>query len=312
MAKVVTRTENKTKVVLAVCTYARPLDLEKLLTSFLSLEIDSQTEPSVVVVDNDRQRSAEAIVANFREAFPWPVTYVHEAEPGIPFARNRALLEARNAKYLAFVDDDETVDPRWLVELLEVARLTGAEFVQGPVVMSVEDSRDSWWLQCTFFKQKRFENLGPRTESWTNNVLVDLDFVRSKGCRFDPKLRYDGGSDTLFFQDVVAAGGMGRFAAKAVVYEVQKKERLNWKWATQRQYRYGISRANTVRLRKPFSVVLPYCVASGTAMFILGTFTLLRGIVGGRVLRANGVALIARGLGVYLGFLGGRWREYAR
>ena len=302
----------RTKVAIAVCTYARQDDLESLLISLQDLQVRAELSPRVIVIDNDSRKSAEPLVQSFQSRLPWPLDYVHEPQAGIPFARNRAIRAAADEDYLAFVDDDETVDPQWLNALMEVAQKTGAAFVQGPLTMTVEDARDIWWLASGFFKQKRFSDLSPRSESWTNNVLIDLAFVRRHNCRFDSTLRFDGGSDTLFFQDVVAAGGTGRFAANAMVYEIQKKSRLTWKWATLRQYRYGITRANTVLLRKPRSYAGIYCGIRGTAMVGLGLLKLPLGLVLGRVGLADGVALIARGIGVLSGFFGARRREYAR
>ena len=213
---------------------------------------------------------------------------------------------------MAFVDDDETVAPDWLVELVAVARDTGAAFVQGPLTMTVENSEDSWWLESGFFRQKSFADRALRHESWTNNVLIDLAFIIGHGCRFDAALQFDGGGDTLFFQDVVAAGGEGRFAAKAIVYEVQSPKRLTWKWALLRHYRYGITRANTSLLRRSRLRSLGYCGLRGSAMLVLGILSMPRGFLLGRRGFADGLALIARGCGVILGFFGGKRREYSR
>ncbi|MCL3881724.1 glycosyltransferase family 2 protein [Marivita sp. GX14005] len=299
-------------VAIAICTYARQTDLELLLSSIRGLEIDDRIAPRVIVVDNDIRKSAQPVVDRFRNSAPCPVHYVHETQPGIPFARNRALAEAGDGGYLAFVDDDETVDPQWLNELVNVALQTRAAFVQGPLLMTVEDTRDGWWLRSGFFRQKEFSNFSHRSESWTNNVLIDLAFVARAGCRFDPQLRFDGGSDTLFFADLVAAGGTGRFASKAIVYEIQKKNRLTWKWATLRQYRYGITRANVVLLRKSTGFAGLYCTMRGMVMIGLGVVQLPRALVRGRAGLGDGIALIARGAGVISGLFGGQRREYAR
>ncbi|NDW01738.1 glycosyltransferase [Salipiger sp. PrR002] len=305
-------TPPKTPVAIAVCTFARQTDLACLLESLLALEISDRIDASVIVVDNDGARSAEPVVSAFAARCPWPVRYVSEPEPGIPIARNRAIAEAGRQGFLAFVDDDETVAPDWLSELFDVAQKTRAAFVQGPLVMTVEDHSDTWWLHSDFFRHKIYPDLSPRSEGWTNNVMVDLSFVAEKNCRFDSALRYDGGSDTLFFRDLTAAGGQGRFAAKAKVYEVQKKSRLNWRWAILRQYRYGITRANTVLLRRPLGYALLYCTMSGGAMLGLGVLKLPAALVKGRAGLADGVALIARGTGVFSGAMGLKRQEYAR
>lgn len=309
---VVLNSDQKTKVVIGFCTYDRLDDLSLLLDSLTDLQIPEGIDATILVVDNDVERTAEAAVNAFADLSDIPVRYEVEPTPGIPFARNRVLNEAGETGYLAFIDDDETVDANWLEELIIVARETKAHFVQGPVVMTVADRKDDWWLKSTFFKPKTFADRALRHESWTNNVLIDLSFVTEHSVQFDQALQFDGGADTLFFQDMVAAGAVGRFAANARVYEVQKPSRLTWKWALMRQYRYGITRAQTVLLRRRWGRALGYCVVRGGAMLVLGLLSLAKGLVKGRAGLADGLALIARGTGVFAGAFGGRRREYAR
>lgn len=304
-----TRTE---RVIVCACTYRRPEGLAALLKSFCLLEIPPDTEVEFCIVDNDVDTTAREVVEAAAADLPGPIRYVHERDPGIPSARNRALVEAGSRGFLAFVDDDETVDPRWLVELHNVAKATGATFIQGPVLMLVDDPEDRWWLDTKLFRQKVFPDRSPRDESWTNNVLIDMGFVAKSGCQFDDSLRFDGGSDTLFFRDVISAGGNGAFAARALVSEVQPKSRLNWSWAIQRQYRYGTTRANTMTLRVSRPRALAYCLVRGTGMIVVGLLRFSTVLARGRSGVADGVAYLARGTGVLLGGLGVRRLEYAR
>jgi len=300
------------RLVICVCTFRRADGLRELFGSFVELKVGSGLDLSIVVVDNDEVPSSQDIVGSLSEDLDWPVRYVHEPEPGIPSARNRAIREAGTEGYMVFVDDDETVDPNWVSELITVINETQASFVQGPMVMKVDDPDDAWFLDTALYKQKTFPDRTKRHESWTNNVAIDLGFLSQTGCKFDNALRFDGGSDTLFFQDIVREGGKGVFAAKAIVFEVQPKSRLSWRWAIRRQYRYGMTRANTMRLRSSRISALSYCVIRGGAMMMFGLGHLLTGIVRGRKGIANGMAYIARGCGVWMGCLGARRLEYAR
>lgn len=298
-------------ITVCVCTYRRPDGLAALLDSCRALRFpDADVE--FCVVDNDTRPSARELVEGAAADFPRPLRYVHESRPGIPSARNRALDEAAGGDFAVFVDDDETVDPEWLAELYRVARTTGAAFVQGPVTLLAEDARDRWWLDTVMFRQRTFPDRAPRHESWSNNVMVDSRFVERTGCRFDDALRFDGGSDTLFFQDVVRAGGAGVFAARAFVFEVQPKSRLRWSWAVQRQYRLGTTRANTVTLRASRPRALLYCLVRSAGMGVWGLGHLASALVRGRSGVADGVAYLARGSGVLLGAFGVRKLEYAR
>lgn len=300
------------KITVCACTYQRPEGLSDLLESLRLLKMPYDAEVEFCVVDNDIRTSAFDVVNSAAVDFPKPLRYVHEPRPGIPSARNRALLEAGSNGYAVFVDDDETVDAEWLVELYRVAKETGGAFVQGPVEMKVEESNDSWWLETLMFRQKVFPDGSPRHESWTNNVMIDMAFISRTGCRFDDALRFDGGSDTLFFRDIIRKGGAGFFAAYALVFEIQPKSRLTWGWAIQRQYRYGITRANTMILREWRPRAMAYCLIRGSAMYVWGIGHLLTAIFRGRPGIADGVAYLARGTGVLLGGIGVRKLEYVR
>lgn len=305
-------TSLKTKIFVSACTFQRPDGLVDLIQSYRTLNVPSDIELAFIIVDNDVEPSSREVFEHATQNFPWPFHYVHEAEPGIPIARNRALQSAGNEGYLVFVDDDETVSQDWLVELWRVAKMTGATFVQGPVRMLVDDQSDNWWLHTLFFRQKNFADGAARTESWTNNVMVDLSFVDRTDCRFENRLRYDGGTDTLFFQDIVNAGGNGAYAANAWVCEVQPQNRLTWKWAINRQFRYGSTRAMTVLLRRPRWEAILYCLVRGGGMAVMGVGLLFTVILRGKLGLANGVALLSRSAGIFAGMVGRRTLEYAR
>lgn len=300
------------KITICVCTFRRPDGLAELFASLKSLKTDPGIELGFCIIDNDVTPSSKDLVAELGSDLPWPVRYVHEPEPGIPSARNRAIKEAGTTGYMIFVDDDETVAEDWLIELWKAARKTGATFVQGPVDMQVEHERDTWWLSSIFFRQKQIEDGAQRYESWSNNVLIDLAFLAEHGCRFDENLRFDGGSDTLFFQDVVREGGTGTFAAKALVHEVQPQSRLTWSWGLMRQYRYGVTRANTALMRMPRWKASLFCLVRAGGMFTVGLGYLLTTIYRGKLGIADGSGLIWRGSGVLMGGLGAKRLEYAR
>ena len=300
------------KIMVCACTYRRPEGLSALLHSFRALKFTPAMDVCFCIVDNDTEPSAQSIVESAAGVLSAPIRYVREASPGIPSARNRALQEACAHDFIVFVDDDETVDPHWLVELHSAAMKTRASFVQGIVEMRVEDAEDLWWLETVTFRQMKLPDLSSRHESWTNNVMVSMEFIARTGCRFDDSLRFDGGSDTLFFQDIVRHGGTGVFAANALVHEIQPKSRLTFRWTIKRQFRYGTTRARTVTLRQSCPRAIFYCVWRSGAMGVWGLGCLATSIVRGRAGLADSFAYVARGAGVLLGGFGVRRREYAR
>jgi cellulose synthase/poly-beta-1,6-N-acetylglucosamine synthase-like glycosyltransferase len=93
-------------VTVAVCTRDRAEDLESCLASLAAQR--SPPDHEILVVDNAPADDRAAEVARRAGA-----RYVREPLPGLTFARNRALREAKG-ELLAFVDDDARPDWGWL------------------------------------------------------------------------------------------------------------------------------------------------------------------------------------------------------
>jgi len=301
-----------TNIVISACTYKRPDGLKALLRSLAAIKIPNDIEMSIRIIDNEPTPAAKNLVEQCAKNMPRPVYYAHEKEAGIAPARNRALSEANNEDFLIFVDDDETAHPDWLNELWEVQKRNKAQFVQGPVTLTVEDQEDKWWIDTLLFKQKTFPDNAPRHEAWSNNVMIDMNFVREYNLSFDQALRFDGGEDTLFFQQMTAKNAKGVFAANAIVYEEQPKERLTWKWTITRQFRNGNTRAMIARRTDslPKAILRSVIRAGGCAVF--GLLHLPTAIIKGKAGLANSATYCARSAGILWGLLGKRYLEYER
>lgn len=301
-----------TNIVISACTYKRPDGLRALFESLKSITIPDDITISIRIIDNEPTPAAKELVSSLAKTMEVPVHYAHEKSPGIAPARNRALSDAKNDDFLVFVDDDETVSHQWLAELWQVQNKTHANFVQGPVSLTVEDQDDAWMIESKLFALKDFPDMAARDEAWSNNVMIDMNFVRKHNLKFDPALRFDGGEDTLFFQQMSAAGAKGIFAAKAHVFEIQPKERLTWKWAITRQFRNGNTRAMVARRmhKTPKAIINTIIRACGCGVF--GLLHLPTAIIKGRVGIANSATYFARACGNIYGLFGGKYQEYSR
>jgi GT2 family glycosyltransferase len=95
------------RVTVAVCTRNRTADLALCLDAIMQMSLPAA---EVLVVDN--APSSDDTERLVRERYP-AVRYVREPRPGLDWARNRAIAEARS-EILAFTDDDVIVDPNWV------------------------------------------------------------------------------------------------------------------------------------------------------------------------------------------------------
>jgi glycosyltransferase involved in cell wall biosynthesis len=92
----------------AICTRNRQDVLGRCLEQIVKLERHGFAVEVLVIDNAPADDSNERIVAGFPG-----VRCVREPRPGLSFARNRAMYEARN-DLIAYVDDDAVVDRGWL------------------------------------------------------------------------------------------------------------------------------------------------------------------------------------------------------
>ena len=108
-------------VTVAVCTRDRAEDLALCLEALMRLEYPRL---DFVVVDNaPASDETERLVEDYPR-----VRYVREPRPGLDWARNRAIVEARG-EIVAYTDDDVIVDPGWAAAI--------AAAFEDPQVMAV-------------------------------------------------------------------------------------------------------------------------------------------------------------------------------
>jgi succinoglycan biosynthesis protein ExoM len=301
------------KVLIAVLTYQRNDDLVELLPLLVAQLGDRAGE--VLVVDNDPDGSAAPTVSEM--GLPG-VRYVHERQPGIAHARNRALDEAGDAHVLVFIDDDERPDAMWLTQLLDCYQREQSVAVAGAVIPDVGRIEDPWIEAGGFFVRARHRTGSEVPAASTANLLIDLRQLEALGSvRFDERFGLSGGSDTMFTRELLARGGRIVWCDEAIVTDYIRPARANRGWVLQRHFRSGNSWARTsvelsragwatllVRLRLTFI---------GVARIVLGTMRSAFGVIT-RSLRhqARGSRTAARGTGMALGAWGRVYVEYRR
>ena len=104
----------KTTVIL--CTYNRCKSLAKALGSIATQTLPESVDWEVLVVDNNSSDQTREVVEDFCRWYPHRFRYLFEPQQGKSYALNAGIREAKG-EILAFMDDDVTVDPRWLDHL---------------------------------------------------------------------------------------------------------------------------------------------------------------------------------------------------
>ena len=273
-------------VTVCVCTFRRA-SVAATLHSLVNQTVPKNSSYHIIIVDNDFSRTAELIVSTFRATTGMDVEYLHEPAQNISIARN-AGLEACRTRWLAFIDDDETAAVDWLKRL--IANRDGAVAVFGPCE-AIYSKKTSQWIRIGDYHSNRIvPRHGIVDTGYTSNVLIDMDFVRVHGLRFDEVLGRTGGEDTMFFYDVHRCGGRLAYASDAVVYEEVPRSRATLAWIVTRQYRAGQTYAmllqrykggsyHAIPLSSPIKVV--FCLGMAAALAIRparGMWWLMRGV----------------------------------
>lgn len=301
------------RVVVVALTYRRPQDLEVLLPMLQHQAANSPARTSVLVVDNDPDAGARDQVT----ALGPDVRYVHVPTPGIAAARNGALEASSDEDVLIFIDDDERPVGAWLESLLLEWDRTRPAAVVGPVVSEFSVQPDAWVEAGRFFDRRRMPTGSAITVAATNNLLLDLHFVRQHGLRFDLRFGLTGGSDTLFTRTVHKLGGRMVWCDEAVVTDVVPPQRVTRDWVLRRAFRSGNSWATTSAALadgpRDRVITRTRVAIEGVPRLLGGAARLAAGAVLRRTdLRARGMRTIARGAGMVSGSVGVAYVEYRR
>lgn len=208
-------------ITVCVCTYQRPVLLDRLLRELAMQTTGGRFTFSVAVVDNDEARSAAAVVARHagETSRGLRVEYAVEPRRSISHARNRSLEMASGA-LVAFIDDDEFPAPGWLLALYEGWRGLGVEGVLGPVRPHFDDEPPAWVRRGRFYE--RPEHPTGHRLAWegcrTGNVLFERRILEGVAPVFRAEFG-TGSGDQDFFRRMIAAGWRFAWCNEAVVME---------------------------------------------------------------------------------------------
>ena len=230
-------------IAVCVATYRRHALLRRLLESLAAVETPEGSVIEVRLVDNDAEGSSTPTIEALQAQGLAPKKLLHAIEPkqGIADARNRAV-EMGPADFFVFVDDDEWVEPDWLVSLMRTQVATGADVVLGSVSGILPPGAPSWLSRGGFYNKE--VGVDGTVLDWrsgrTSNTLVAGRWFNDHGLRFDPRFGRSGGSDSDLFFRLAKLGGRLVACDSARVREDVEPNRASLRWLILRSYRNGM------------------------------------------------------------------------
>ncbi len=206
------------RIGIMICTARRPQMLENCLRSLISQKHQPNWQVEICVVENDEAPLSRDMVESIAPDSPFPIHYVQESQRGIPFARNRTLLEALDRQYdwIALIDDDEIALEGWLQAHMASVSLYEADVSYGALTQNYEKQPPDWWYPDIPVTYPAGYIL-PRAS--TGNVLFSSRLIsRPSNLRFNPAFLY-GYEDLDFFENAVATGFKIVWTPDAIIEE---------------------------------------------------------------------------------------------
>ncbi|HEY1788146.1 MAG TPA: glycosyltransferase family 2 protein [Verrucomicrobiae bacterium] len=211
----------KKHISICICSFKRPQFLRRTLENLRVLETEGLFDYSIVVVDNDREQTAQETVLDFAKTALVKISYGVEPEQNISLARNKAL-ELATGDFVAWIDDDEFPEERWLLNFYKTLDQTNSDGALGPVEPVFERTPPSWILKGKFFEKRRDRITGSKlkwNQTTTANALVRRDLF--KGLTEPFRRQFSSGcEDVDFFKRMMEYGHSFLWCNEAVVHEV--------------------------------------------------------------------------------------------
>ena len=275
------------KVYIGICTYNRANSLKRTLKSIMKLKYKNY---NVVVIDNNSNDKTKDIVLSFSN-----VIYILEKKQGIAFARNRFLDYCRkkdDAKYIGFIDDDETLPEDWLNNMIACFETNNKVVVVTGAIMPVYEITPPKYmpdgLHNAYENKKEINTFYKKFSALTGNCLFLYKIWKKKGIRFNENLGRRGKilmarEDTKFFSELVEPDYLYGFTSNAYINHYIEKERLTFSYFIKRYFYEGVSeyycKSKIILLKSIFKFIVQ------SLHLIISLFTLNKKIIVERLLK---------------------------
>lgn len=217
-------------ITIVVCTQNRAELLRGALASLSDLATDGLFRYEIVVIDNGSTDPTPQAIADAAAASRAPISGVLEPKKGIVPARNRGIREARG-RWIAFFDDDQLADPRWLAELFRGTQEEQCRVVGGSVRLMFPNgcSRRLHPTVRMLLGEAQFgaepRPYGGRLTPGCGNLMIERTVFEQIGV-FERTVN-GRGEDTELFSRIERASIAAWYMPSAIVDHITPAERLN-------------------------------------------------------------------------------------
>lgn len=298
-------------IVTTLTTGTRNTTFDECLLSLQALTNINGYKIDILVVENNQRpdEQVQTIISGYNTSEK-SVKYLLEPIKGIPHARNAALNFAKQEgySYLAFIDDDAFASPDWIKTLVKTN--DSANVASGPQLAIFPEGTSSFYCNATVYHERKLADGAEIKWAATNNVLIDINFMKANKLGFNPAL-INGGEDKELFLRVNQLGGKLVWSETAVVSEYIAQSRLSIKWAMRRTFRIGATGFMIESaIRTPFENYTT-CIVKGTLYLAKGLLFLPYHALSPKSSLLNSLCDLSHGVGFFYGlFSKGRVSKY--
>ncbi len=237
------------KLTLSICTHNHLAALKQTLAKLHDLQ-PPKGSWGLLIIDNASTDGTGAwLDQNGWQRMDIDCRVVQENRLGVAHARNRALMEAKG-EYVVFLDDDETPEPDWLVNLEQVIDFHHPAAIGGRIRALLPNGRPDWLTDelLGFLGELDY---GPAeraltetsTPIFTGNAVFQRQTVLDAG-GFDVNLGrrgniQSGGEDTELYRRLINLKKTVRWAPQAIIHHRIEPWKLRRTYFLQLHFRQG-------------------------------------------------------------------------
>ena len=245
-------------VVMACYSEERMPSIDAAVSSLLRQTLKPRA--LIIAVDNN-----ESLAHLLRKRFDWVTVVLNRSNRGASSTRNRGV-EAVATKFTAFLDDDETADPDWLLELTRPFAEPDVVGTGGKYIAAWPTVKPSWFPQeFTWVVGGAYEGLPTVTAQvrnvWSGNMAVRTDAFRKIGgfCTdFGKRGSASQPEDTeLCIRMAAATGGHWMYVPTATVNHIVPRSRASLSFFISRCFAEGRGKA---AMAKELKLVSPAAI----------------------------------------------------
>lgn len=226
----------KNRVCISICSRGFSNNLSNLLKSIYKNSFNKNLKISVLIIFNQSKKIKKfqrKIIQENLKNIVYKIFY--EKKIGISYARNKSLtsLKKIDYEYCCFLDDDCIIEKNFILNHVKFIKKNNCSIVSGPQLYKSNKS---------FFKVFERNFTQGKKVFWasTNNVLFKKIILNNK-ISFSKKVsKFGYGEDQLFFSRMSRNGEVIKWNNNPV-YEVSQKNRENFKWFIDRNFKYGLT-----------------------------------------------------------------------